>query len=406
MTTVNKETDEYIGVCFPEGFRASGVSCGIKKTNVLDLAIISSDYEGISAATFTSNRVKAAPVLISKEHVKNLKTNSIIISSGNANAATGQDGINIANKMCQTLAKLKSTKKENILIAQTGLIGIPLPKEEAINGVISAYNSLSRENGLLAAKAIMTTDTKEKISQETIETDEGEIKIGAIAKGAAMLAPSMATMIACITTDALITKTLLNKVIKESIKESFNSIVVDNNMSTNDTVFLLANGASNTPIIENELDPRFKIFMSKIKKVCKSLALQMIKDAEGATKLLIMKVIGAKSKEDAYKASYAVSSSLLVKCSLSGKEAYWGRVIADLGASGADFDPNKVDIFYGEELVCKNGFLNPHDSNYISNYIKNETISITANLNNGNFEATTYGCDLTHQYVTENMGLS
>jgi glutamate N-acetyltransferase/amino-acid N-acetyltransferase len=391
----NTPENSRIGVCRPQGYSAAGVACGIKSSNIKDLAVVYSDTPAAAAGVFTTNRVKAAPVVISQEHIADGKAQAVVISSGNANAATGPEGVQTAQAMCRVCADALSLSSDDVLIAQTGLIGIPLRREVALSGVVKAAKQLSPAGGELAAQAIMTTDTKPRLAHSSIDTDEGTILIGAMAKGAAMLAPSMATMLACITTDAKVTPNLLRS-----------ALVVDGNMSTNDTVFVLANGASGTPEISDEQDPRYVLLVKAIAEVCKDLAMQMVADAEGASKMLIMEVQGAQSKEDAFKAAHRVAGSILVKCSLSGGDAYWGRVLADLGSSGAEFNPAKVSISYGREMVCENGYARAHDKDYIANYLESKVIHITANLHNGDQSFTAFGCDLTHAYVDENMGTS
>jgi glutamate N-acetyltransferase / amino-acid N-acetyltransferase len=396
-----------VGVCFPDGFEAAGVAAGIKKSGKLDLALVLSKFPANAAAVFTANKVKSASILVSQEHLNQMAKSfrAVLISSGNANAATGQEGIKVCKEMCQAVSEQLGFSAEEVLIGQTGLIGIPLNCDIAVKGSILATKELSEKSGENAAVAMMTTDTKMKVSTVEINIKDKAVRIGAMAKGAAMLAPSMATMLAVITTDANISRPLLADALNEAMEDSFHSMSVDGCQSTNDTVFLLANAASGSESIMAK-DESYQKFLAALKTICIDLAMQMASDAEGSTKFLRMEVIGAKNKADAKLAAMSVVKSTLVKCSLAGELAYWGRVIAELGASGADFNPNDVEISYGGFMLCKNGMSCSVDQNSVDHYMKQKNIHILARIGNGSGNAVAFGCDLTHAYVDENMSKS
>jgi len=394
------------GACFPNGFKAAGVSAGIKPSGKSDVSILYSISPAAAAGVFTKSLAKASPVLVSENHLSQSEVaQAIVFSSGNANAANGPAGDIVSLAMCETAADALGVPLEQVLIAQTGLIGIPLDPKKGCTGVSQAAEILSAGSGTEAAAAMMTTDTfpKEAVAELSIQ---GQIvKVGGMAKGAAMLAPSMATMLAVVTTDAKISSDLAKEVLSHAMEGSFHSMIVDGCMSTNDTVFLLANGESGAAEIRKGSEEHAEL-QKAVSGVCEDLARQMAKDGEGSTKFLTMKIEGAASVEDARLAARAVVGSVLVKCSLAGEVQYWGRILAELGASGATFDPRKVDIFYGEQKVCAHGVACQHDESDMDAYMKKSEIVITANLYAGSESAEAYGCDLSHAYVDENMGKS
>jgi glutamate N-acetyltransferase/amino-acid N-acetyltransferase len=393
-------------ICDVKGFKASGVAAGIKTSGKKDVAFIVSDFPANAAGVFTSNKVRAASVILSQKHLQSDKIKAVLMTSGNANAATGKAGLKTVEAMCKEASANLRCKPEEILVAQTGLIGIPLDEEVAVKGVKKAFLELSVEGSDAAAEAIMTTDTKPKHAAQAIKVSGKDVLIAGIAKGAAMLSPSMATMLATVVTDLSIAKDVMDYALRAAMIDSFHSMVVDGCRSTNDTVFLLANGSAENSLIDSILHPDYKAFETALSNVCKSLAMQMAGDAEGSNKFLIMKVSGAANKFEARLAAKAVVSSTLVKCSLAGENAYWGRVISELGASGADLNPEEVEIHYGNILICKNGIAHPYDENAAKEYMSGRDIVISAKIGNGKGEAEAYGCDLTHAYVDENMGKS
>mgnify|MGYP001320416219 CR=1 FL=1 len=393
-------------ICDVRGIKAAGIAAGIKSTGRKDAAVVVSEVPAKAAAVFTINRVKAAPVQISQKHLLSDYARAVILTSGNANAATAEEGLRTAEEMCKQAAQILECDSEEILIAQTGLIGIPLDRNTAINAVTKALAEVSSQGSNDAAEAIMTTDTKQKHASVEINLAGKTALLAGIAKGAAMLSPSMATMLALVVTDAQVEKQVLDHALKAAMNDSFHSMIVDGSRSTNDTVFLLANGLANNNAIDSTQHSDYKVFAEALAAVCQSLAKQMASDGEGATKFLTMRVRGASDKENAKIAAKAVVGSLLVKCSLAGENVYWGRVISELGASGAEFDPNLVEIKYGDITVCKHGTAAKFDEQAAAEYMRGSDIVITAYLGNGQGSAEAYGCDLTHAYVDENMSKS
>lgn len=388
-----------MSIITPRGFLAAGIACGIKDGKK-DLAIISTDSPTVTCAgVFTSNLAAAAPVQISKKHLLSGNSNprAVIINSGNANAATGKQGYQTAEAICERVAKELGCSVEEVLICSTGIIGTPLPKDKVIDAVPKLVNSMgpTPQHGLDAANAILTTDTF--VKQAVI--DKGSYSVAAIAKGAAMLAPNMATMLAFITTDAKVSTPDLFSALKYGVNRSFNSLSVDGCTSTNDTVLAFASGQSSTEPTVEELSEVFE-------QLCQDLAIQMMNDAEGATKVLEVKVFGAIDDTQAFKAAQKVANSLLVKCSLYGQDPYWGRVVSELGSAGIDFNIDLVSISYGSSQVCKSGQKSSFDPEIVKEYMSNKIITITINLNLGQGVARFLGCDLGPGYIEENQGTS
>jgi len=394
------------GACAPLGWTAHGVSAGIKTDGRLDVGAFVSEHPATAAAVFTTNLVRAAPVLVSEEHLLDAAARAVIVSSGNANAATGDEGIRTARAMCKAAADAIGCEPSEVLIAQTGLIGIPLDHEVATLGAHAAAAGATRDGGLDAADAMLTTDTVRKTSEARFRVSGVECTVGGTAKGAAMLAPSMATMLAVVTSDASVAPEVAAGALTAAMTKSFHSIVVDACRSTNDTVFLLANGASGADQIDSSGHPAYPAFAGAVEAVCRDLAVQMVRDAEGATKLLTLTVRGARSDDEAAAAARAVVSSLLVKCSLAGEDPYWGRILSELGASGASFDPADAIIRYGAVTVCAGGVAAGHDDGTLAAYMTGREITVECVIGTGPGAATFHGCDLTHAYVDENSGTS
>jgi len=388
------------GCCFPRGFKAAGISAGIKASGKPDLALIVSENPATACGVFTTNKIQAASVIVSKGHLANNRAKAVVISSGNANAATGKPGLVTAQSMCSAAATALGCEQEEILIAQTGLIGIPLNQTLASTGVTKASLELSDQGGLLAATAMMTTDTIPKMASE--ELFDGKVRIGGCAKGVAMLSPSMATMLGVITTDAKIKPSLLDRALREAVSQSFHALVVDGCRSTNDTVFILANEKSDYPeIVADSTD--YNIFVKHLTSLCQKLAEKMAGDAEGATKLLRVHITGAHSKQDAQRAAMKIAGSILVKCSLAGEVMYWGRIISEIGASGAEIQADKIRIWYGQHEVCRDSLAFKHNEGAVKEYLQGRVIEITADLGVGDAIGLAYGSDLTHAYLDINM---
>ncbi|HUR17463.1 MAG TPA: bifunctional glutamate N-acetyltransferase/amino-acid acetyltransferase ArgJ [Acidimicrobiales bacterium] len=382
------------------GFVAGGVACGIKASGDLDLAVVATDDGSpvVAAAVFTSNLAAAPPVQLSRDHLTDTggSAAAVIVNSGNANAATGGPGRAHAERMAALVADGLGCAPAHVLVCSTGLIGIPLPIEAIETGAPGLMANLGRstEQDDAAAQAILTTDTKAK----RVLFEEDGFTIGGMAKGAAMLAPNMATMLAVLTTDAELDHSTLQGALRAAVASSFNAVTVDACTSTNDTVVILASGRRG-PVDEAR-------FVEALARACGSLSQQMAADAEGATKLARVRVVGAASDEDAGAAARKVAQSRLVQCSLYGEDPYWGRVVSELGSSGAAFDVDKVSVAYGGIVVCRGGVACDHDEPAVAAHMAGRDISISADLGLGAGQAAIVFTDLGPGYIAENMTTS
>jgi glutamate N-acetyltransferase / amino-acid N-acetyltransferase len=390
-----------VSVTAPLGFTASGVACGIKASGATDLALVVTE-DGVAvpaAAVFTSNKATAAPVEVSREHlaVTGGRAAAVVLSSGNANAATGAKGRADARSMCGLVASEIGAANEEVLVCQTGLIGVPFPIDCVASGVpdLVAARTSGADGGAAAARAIMTTDT---FAKEVVVEGDG-FRVGAMAKGAAMLAPNMATMLAVLTTDAVAEPTVLLESLRAGVAESFNKMTVDGCMSTNDTVLVLASGRSGVTPVADELT-------QALGRACGTLAGMMTKDAEGGTKVANIVVTGARSDDEAHRAARQVADSLLVKCSINGEDPYWGRIVSELGSAGVGFDPDSVAVSYGGVTVCRDGVGAAHDEVAVRSHMTSPTIEITCDLRLGSGRAVVLTCDLGHGYIDENRTTS
>ncbi len=403
-------------VTSPIGFKAAGNAVGIKKNksgentgpfeSKKDMAVIVSEKPCNAAGCFTTNVVKAAPVLWDMKAVAN-KITGIVANSGNANACTGQQGLKDTADTADKLASLINVKAENVLVCSTGVIGVNLPMEVILKGVESTYSLIgsSYEKGLSAAEAIMTTDTRSKTAAVTVEIGGKTVTIGGMAKGSGMINPNMATMLCFITTDCAISKPMLDKALKACVKDSFNMICVDGDMSTNDTVLCIANGmAENTEITEENSD--FEVFVKALYHITRKLAIDCADDGEGATKLIEANVKGAADEEEARKIALSVVSSSLLKAAIFGEDANWGRVLCAMGYSGADFDPMAVTIEFrsgkGTIRLMDKGTPVVFDEEKAADILSEHNIFIDMFLSEGKGAATAWGCDLTYDYVRIN----
>jgi glutamate N-acetyltransferase/amino-acid N-acetyltransferase len=379
-----------------DGFVAGGLACGIKESGAPDLAIVATENgEAVAAAgVFTSNLAQAAPVQVSQQHLTSGRAAGVVLNSGNANAATGEQGRRDARRMCELTANGPlSIDASDVLVCSTGLIGIPLPMTALEAGIPKLTPQLSRLGGDDAAQAIMTTDTMRKQA-----AFRNGFTVGGMAKGAAMLSPAMATMLAVLTTDAAVESPVLQRALARAVGETFDCLIVDGCRSTNDTVLVLANGRAGE-ITEHALT-------DALTEVCGGLAQMMQHDAEGATKFAEIRVVGARTQDDARIAARAVANSQLVQCSLNGGDPYWGRVLSELGASGAHFDPERVDIAYNDVRVCHDGIACAHDASALARVMAGTEIIITCDLNTGTGEARVLTTDLSHAYIDENRRTS
>ncbi|MDR1868605.1 MAG: bifunctional glutamate N-acetyltransferase/amino-acid acetyltransferase ArgJ [Treponema sp.] len=397
------------GVCAPKGFLAGGIRCGIKAgSQKKDLALIYSQKPCNAAGVFTSNKVKAASVRVSQESVADGKLRAIIANSGNANACTGQAGMDAARRMaCAAASALSSIEPSDVAVASTGVIGVPLPVE-AIEKNIGALKAALRndEQGHAdALEAIMTTDTRKKEFAVEIEIGGNTARIGAMTKGSGMIHPNMATMLAFITTDAAVERDALDSALRRAVKRSFNRLTVDGDTSTNDMVLVMANGeAGNTSLTVESAG--YEIFSGALEKVCVELTRKMARDGEGATKLVTVTVTGAGNEETAEALAKSVASSSLVKAACFGADANWGRVLCAMGYAGVDFDPEKTDVSFksssGEIEVCKDGGTVQFSEEKAKEILSREEIEILIRLGEGDAKASVWGCDLTYDYVKIN----
>lgn len=389
------------GVTAPKGFLAAGVEAAIKKAGKLDLAVLYSEVPAVAAGVYTTNKVKAAPLLVTMEHLQDGKAQAVLVNSGNANSCTGVEGLHKAKKTAAELAALLNIEVEDTIVTSTGVIGVQLPVERVLTGLKKAVQVLSVDGGHSAAEAIMTTDTSPKEMAVQLELGGQTVTIGAMCKGSGMIHPNMATMLGFITTDANISTEALNKALKYCVFKSFNMVSVDGDTSTNDMVVALANGmASNKVISLNSND--FILFRDALLVVCINLAKSIARDGEGATKLVEVQVKNALTEEDAKKVAMAVCQSSLVKTAIFGADANWGRIICATGYADADIDPNQIDIYLGAEKMAEKGIGVNFSEDRAREILEGDTIVITIDLNLGDHEATVWGCDLTYEYVKIN----
>ena len=392
------------GVCAAQGFKASGVHCGIRKNrSKRDLVLIMSEKRAAAAAVYTTNLVKGAPLTVTKNHLADGYARAIICNSGNANTCNA-DGIEIAEKMCDLVASEAGINSQDVIVASTGVIGQKLDIEPIKKAAHSLYEDLGFHSDD-AAEGIMTTDTLKKEIALTFTIGGKECKIGGIAKGSGMIHPNMATMLVFITTDAAISPKMLRKALSDDIKKTFNMVSIDGDTSTNDMVAVLANGmAGNEEIVSENED--YKEFMKALNTVNVSLCKMIASDGEGATKMIECRTIGANDEKTAMTVSKSVICSSLLKAAMFGADANWGRVLCAIGYSGADIDINKIDVSFssakGSVEVCKNGVGVDFSEEKAKEILLENEIEILVNLNCGDCEAYAWGCDLTYDYVKIN----
>ena len=392
------------GICAAQGFTAGGIHCGIRKNKTKkDLSLIFSEKRAAAAAVYTTNLVKGAPLVVTKNHIADGFAQAVICNSGNANTCNA-NGIEIAEGMSKLVAETMNIREDDVVVASTGVIGQPLDIEPIKNGMESLKNSLGN-NSLDAAEGIMTTDTVVKEIAVSFNIGGKECKIGGIAKGSGMIHPNMATMLVFITTDCAISPEMLKKALSTDIKNTFNMVSVDGDTSTNDMVTVLANGmAGNEEITSDGED--FNTFMKALNTITVHLCRMIAGDGEGATKLLECQVNGAKSEEIAKTVAKSVICSSLTKAAMFGADANWGRVLCAIGYSGADVDVTKIDVSFisakGEILVCKNGAGVEFSEEKAKEILLEKEIVTKIELNDGEAKATAWGCDLTYEYVKIN----
>ena len=397
-----KQIDGHIAT--PAGFRAAAVAAGIKKAKgALDLALIVSEFESTSAAgVFTTNLAAAAPVVLSRRHLSKSQghARAIIVNAGNANAATGRAGLETAGKTVKTVAKLLKVPAEQVLVASTGVIGVPLKVERITKKLASLAAALDGQNASQTARAIMTTDSVPKCCVLKSETAGTSVHLAGIAKGAGMIHPRMATMLSFITTDAAIKPRMLQAMLGEAVETSFNRVSVDGDTSTNDTVFMLASGGSGVAVRPGNRTRRW--FMAGLTQLTETLATMIARDGEGAKKLVTVEVSGARTPLDAERVARAIANSPLVKTAIAGSDPNWGRILCAAGYSGARFDPGRADIRVNDLYLCRKGLDTGFDEAVASNEFDRKDLTLHIHLHAGSARARFWTCDLTHDYITIN----
>ena len=393
------------GVCAAKGFKASGIYAGFRKNpDKRDLSLICSDVNAACAGVYTTNKVKGAPIAVTKEHISDGYARCIVTNSGNANTCA-PNGEQVAKDTCSLLAKELGIDASDVAVCSTGVIGEELDIEPFKTGIPELVSTLSVDGSEDCNEGIMTTDTKKKSVAVKTEIGGCECVIGGIAKGSGMINPNMATMLAFVTTDVNISPLMLQKAVKSDVVESFNQICVDGDTSTNDTFLVMANGQAGNSIIEEE-GKDFDDFKAALAEVTKKLAKMMAGDGEGASKTITCEVKGASSDELARKISKTVISSNLLKAAIFGSDANWGRVLCAIGYTEGDFDASKIDVSMsskkGEVIVCKGSRYAPHDEDEANNILNEEDILVSIDMNDGEGKASAWGCDLTYEYVRIN----
>ena len=389
-----------------KGFKATGMTAGLKKSGRKDLALIYSEEKAVAAAVFTQNLVKAAPILLNMKNIKSENIQAIIINSGNANACTGEEGYQNAVKMTEIVSKELDLLPNEVLIESTGIIGVQLDMDKIEKGLKKIVGKLDTDGGYDAGEAIMTTDTFPKNIAVKIKIDGKEVTIGGMAKGSGMIHPDMATMLSFLTTDVSIDKELLQKAFSGSSDKTYNMISVDGDTSTNDMAGILANGTAGNKKITDENSEDYKTFKEALDYVNEELAKSIAKDGEGATKLIEVTTKNAKTMKDARKVAKSVITSSLFKAAVFGSDPNWGRILCAVGYSGADLSVNNVDIFIKGQKnmvqVAKNGMGIKFKEDEAEKILEEEKVGAIIDLHDGDFDAVAWGCDLTYDYVRIN----
>jgi glutamate N-acetyltransferase/amino-acid N-acetyltransferase len=391
------------GVTAPKGFRAGAISCGIKNVTAtrLDLALIVSDLPTTTEACFTTNQVKAACVRVSQQHAKAGDVRAIVANSGNANACTGPRGLADAKATTKAVAENLGIKMRQVMVASTGIIGMPMPMERILPRIGDLTESLNHKGSDKAAQAIMTSDTKPKAYAVEVECEGELFRIGGIAKGAGMINPNMATMLCFITTDARVQRSELKRATQAAVEQSFNRITIDGDTSTNDTVIVMSNGASDVPLIKSRT-PCAEDFRAALTHVMLQLAKMMVGDGERVTKFVEIRVRGARTYQDAKHVAQAVANSMLVKCSWHGGDPNWGRVIHAAGYANARVREEYVDIYFGGLCACKGGLATNTPVKELEKVTAKPNFTVTIDLNLGEAAYNVYTTDLSEEYVDFN----
>jgi glutamate N-acetyltransferase/amino-acid N-acetyltransferase len=388
----------------PRGFSFSAVACGLKKTG-LDLALLASDTAATAAAVFTTNRVQAAPVRLSREHLRKSrhKTRGVIVNSGNANCCTGSQGLAASHKTTVEVSRALGCKAHEVLVCSTGVIGVPLRVEKILHAIPQLAQARSSDAAAFDrfTRAIMTTDTRPKWAAARYRIGGKQVRILGCAKGSGMIEPNMATMLGFVATDAAISPALLTKALKAAVARTFNAITVDGDTSTNDTVTLLANGKSGARKMSSA-NGGYRKFYAALENVCRSLALSIVADGEGAQRVIEIEVRGAASDQAADKIARTIANSPLVKTAFAGADPNWGRILAAAGGSGVSFEPNRVDIRLAGMRVCRSGHEHPFNERVAHRKMLAKYVPVIVNLHAGNSTARVWTCDFTAEYVRIN----
>jgi glutamate N-acetyltransferase / amino-acid N-acetyltransferase len=383
------------GVTAPRGITAAGVAAGLKPSGSLDVAMVAAEQVVDAAAVQTRNQVLAAPVQVTSRHVANGKARAVLLNSGSANVCTGPDGLELAERSAIEAAGALGCDPGDVLICSTGVIGVAIPQDPFLASIPEVVGALSADGGGRAARAILTTDTVAKEAAVRVEDANGACTIGGMAKGSGMIAPAMATMLCVLTTDAPIGGPVLKATLKDTVARTFGRISVDDCMSTNDAVIVLATGTAAQP-------PSLSAFAEGLHAACAKLAEAIVRDGEGATKLVRIRVTGARTENDAAAVARAIAGSALVRTAIAGEDPNWGRIMAAMGAGPVTFEPDRVAVTFGGVTVCRFGVATAFDRGQAAATLRGSEVLVTVDLGLGGSEATFLTCDLTHDYITIN----
>lgn len=392
MVTV---TDLPGGVCATPGISAAGVAGGLKPSGGPDIALVAADHQAAAAAVQTRNQVVAAPVTLTARHVADGRARAVLLNAGSANACTGPEGLALAEASAETAARALSCEPTDVLTCSTGVIGVPIPREPFLTGIDKAAAALSRDGHTDAAQAIMTTDMFIKQTAVEVADDAGAATVGGMVKGSGMIDPALATMLAVITTDVQVQGPVLRSLLREVVDRTFGRISVDGCQSTNDAVVVLSTGESRRP-------PTLSTFKHGLETICGQLAEMVVRDGEGATRLIRVRVTSARSEDEAVAAGRAVGTSRLVQAAVAGGDPNWGRMMAALGAGPVAIDPDRVAVALGGVTVCRFGVATSYDAGQAAAALRGDEVSVTVDLGAGDHEATFLAADLTRDYVTIN----
>lgn len=383
------------GVTATPGISAAGVAAGLKPSGAADMALVAAPQTVAAAAVQTRNQVTAAPVQVTARHVADARARAVLLNAGSANVCTGPDGLALAEESTRVTAQALDCEPSDVLVCSTGVIGVPIPAEPFLTAIPRLADRLHEGGGHEAAQAIMTTDTRPKQAAVRVADASGSCVIGGMTKGSGMIAPEMATMLCVLTTDAPLGGPVLRSTLRNVVARTFGRISVDECMSTNDAVIVLATGSTASP-------PSLAAFTAGLENVCASLAEELVRDGEGASKFVRLRTIGARSEADAVAVGRAVARSALVKTAIAGEDPNWGRVLAAMGAGPVAFDPNRVAVTFGGVTVCRFGVVAAFDHGQAVAALRGHDVTITIDLGAGDAEASFLTCDLTHDYVTIN----